>query len=189
MTFGKFFLFSAAMAVPAGLSAVPAAASIMVIGNSLGADCYKSARAERWSRAALQGCNAALETGMLSFRDIVATHVNRGIVRLHGEDYDGAIADFDRAIALDPKQAESYLNKGSTYLRKGESPREAAALFTEALNRDTLRPELAYYGRAIAHEISGDLKSAYLDYQRASSARPDWAEPREELARFTVKRR
>ena len=35
-------------------------------------------------------------------------------------DYDGAIADFTKAIELDPKYATAYYNRGSAYDDKGE---------------------------------------------------------------------
>jgi Tfp pilus assembly protein PilF len=65
-------------------------------------------------------------------------------------------------------------------------PRQAIALFDEALQRGTTKPELAYYSRAIANEVAGDAKAAYLDYRRAAQAAPKWSEPRQQLSRFTV---
>ncbi|MDP8914673.1 MAG: tetratricopeptide repeat protein, partial [Pseudomonadota bacterium] len=143
------------------LLTAPAAASVMVLGASPGFSCYAVARAKDGSIDALQKCNDAFRSGTLSVRDQVATYVNRGIVRLHGKDHKGAIADFDKAIALDPAQPESYLNKGAAYVRMGASPLEAIALFNEALARKTSRPELAYFSRGIAHEVAGNLTEAY----------------------------
>ena len=47
-----------------------------------------------------------------------------------------AIADFDRAIALDPNQPEAYLNKGAALIRLN-NPTEALRLFTVALEHNT----------------------------------------------------
>ncbi|HEY0447375.1 MAG TPA: tetratricopeptide repeat protein [Allosphingosinicella sp.] len=180
----KILLAVSAMAC---LSSAPASAGVVVVGTSPARGCFESARAENGSEAALRGCNDAFASGMLSFYETVATHVNRGIVRLFGNDTSGAIADFDRAIALDPSEGESYLNKGAAYL-KLERNAEARALFDEALQRRTKRPELAYFGRAIANETTGDIRAAYLDYQRAQAAAPRWQEPARELTRFQVRR-
>jgi tetratricopeptide (TPR) repeat protein len=173
--------------IAAGLLAAPAAAGVQVVGNSVGYACYQAAEHSDSSKPALESCDFALKSGLLSHRDTVATHVNRGIVRINREDYQDAIRDFDRAIALDPDQPESYLNKGSALLRMGADAKLAIPLMTEALERKTRRPELAYFGRAIAHEVSGDIQSAYHDYKRAQQAAPEWKDPAQELSRFQVR--
>ena len=111
--------------------------------------------------------------------------MNRGILRLRRGQVDLSIADFDRAIALDPNQPEAYLNKGAALLRR-ENAGEAMNLFTIALERNTSRPALAHYGRAVANETMGNLNAAYRDYTAASRIAPDWREPRQDLARFRV---
>jgi tetratricopeptide (TPR) repeat protein len=160
----------------------------MVIGNSPGFSCYAAARSRDGSSDALQRCNYAFTSGTLTFEDEVAAYVNRGIVRLYGKDHQGAVADFDKAISLNPAQPESYLNKGTALVRMGASPLEAIAMFNEALARKTSRPELAYFSRGVAHEVAGNLTQAYRDFKRAQQLAPRWNEPAEELSRFRVTR-
>ena len=182
----KISLFAAGAAVSACVMSVPASAGLVVVGTSPARGCYVNAAAENGSVAALRDCDAAFANGQLGFYEVVATHVNRGIVKLFGQDVDGAIADFDSAIALDPTEAESYLNKGAAMLKKGGSESEAIALFTRAIEQRTNRPELAYFGRAIAYETKGEVRQAYSDYQRAQAAAPKWEDPVRELSRFQV---
>jgi tetratricopeptide (TPR) repeat protein len=184
----KISLFAAGAAVSACVMSVPASAGLVVVGTSPARGCYVNAAAENGSVAALRDCDAAFANGQLGFYEVVATHVNRGIVKLFGQDVDGAIADFDSAIALDPTEAESYLNKGAAMLKKGGSESEAIALFTRAIEQRTNRPELAYFGRAIAYETKGEVRQAYSDYQRAQAAAPKWEDPVRELSRFQVQR-
>ena len=184
----KISLFAAGAALSACVMSVPASAGLVVVGTSPARGCYVNAAAENGSVAALRECDAAFANGQLGFYEVVATHVNRGIVKLFGQDVDGAIADFDSAIALDPTEAESYLNKGAAMLKKGGSESEAIALFTRAIEQRTNRPELAFFGRAIAYETSGNVREAYGDYQRAQAAAPKWEDPVRELARFKVQR-
>ena len=84
------------------------------------------------------------------------------------------IADFDRAIALDPNQPEAYLNKGAALIRR-KNAAEAVQLFTVALEHNTTRPAVAHYGRAVANEALGNVAAAYRDYRRASELAPTGA--------------
>jgi tetratricopeptide (TPR) repeat protein len=170
------------------LFAASAAASVIVLGNSAGRSCYEAARDQNGSATALKTCDEALEVGNLTERDRVATFVNRGIVKIYREDHRAAMVDFDQAIAIDPNEPESYLNKGSAVLRMGASPDQAIPLFDEAISRQTRRPELAFFGRGIAHELSGKVTAAYNDYKRASELAPRWEQPKSELSRFSVRR-
>ena len=178
---------ASALALSALFFAAPAAASVVVVGGSAGESCYQAAKARDGSRQALRYCDEALQSGALIGSDLVATFVNRGVVKLVGARYDDAIADFDQAMALDPSEPEAYLNKGSALLRKNASKQQAISLFSGALERKTRRPELAYYARAVAHEETGNIKAAYFDYQRAQEAAPRWELPALELRRFQVR--
>jgi tetratricopeptide (TPR) repeat protein len=65
-------------------------------------------------------------------------------------DYDSALANFDRAIHLDPNNAEAYDSRGEVYASKGDYAR-AIADYNEALRLD-LRLESAANHRTIAAE-------------------------------------
>ena len=184
MTFVKVFLFTASVSI-----AAPAAAQVMVLGSSSARICYEAAEKETPPTFEdMQHCDDALMGEALNGHDEVATHVNRGILYYKMGDIPASLQDFDRAIALDPGQAEAYLNKGAALYKAGQS-QAALPLFTVALQKNTERPDLAYFARAAAHEDLGDLTSAYFDYRRASEANPDWKQPREEMARFIVRRK
>jgi len=182
----RHIIFAAAACLAACGFVAPAAASIVVLGNSDARLCYEAADRPAFPTALdVRRCDDALQLNSLSAYEKVATHVNRGILRLRRGAADLAIADFDRAIELDPNQPEAYLNKGAALLRR-ENAGEAMGLFTIALERNTSRPALAHYGRAIANESLGNLSAAYRDYSAASRIDPNWREPRAELARFRV---
>ena len=167
-------------------AAAPASAGVFVVGNSDARMCYESAESELLPMVRdIRRCDEALLRESLSNYEIVATHVNRGILRLRRGLLDEAVADFDRAIALDPQQPEAYLNKGAALIRR-QNPQEALQLFTVALEHNTSRPAIAHFGRAVANEELGNLAAAYRDYRRASELDPDWADPRTELLRFRV---
>lgn len=172
----------------AGVGA-PAAASVTVIGNSSARLCYEAADSPLPSSVReIPECDRALRGESLTPHEIVATFVNRGILLLRRGETDSALKDFDAAIARDPDEPEAYLNKGALLMRQPPDPARALPLFEAAIRHGTSKPALAHYGRGLAQEMLGNLKEAYLDYQRATELDPEWPQPREELARFTVRR-
>jgi tetratricopeptide (TPR) repeat protein len=181
MATGKY-LFAALLAAVS----VPALGAVTVLGSSSARMCFEAADSPLMpSMRDMSYCDDALGQDALSEHDTVATYVNRGILKLRRNQIEPAIADFDRAIAMDPRQPEAYLNKGAALIRLNDAG-EAARLFTVALEYHTRRPEIAHFGRAIANETLGNVRDAYNDYRRASELDPDWADPQTELRRFRV---
>ena len=182
----RHYLFAAAAVLAACGFAAPAGASVVVLGSTDARMCYEAADRPAYPTVQdVRRCDDALQLNSLSAYEVVATHVNRGILRLRRGQAELSIADFDRAIALDPNQPEAYLNKGAALLRR-QNAGEAMSLFTIALERNTTRPAVAHYGRAVANESLGNLSAAYRDYTAASRIDPNWREPRAELTRFRV---
>lgn len=161
--------------------------AVTVLGSTTARACYEAASGDRRGgfRENLALCTEALARGNLSAHDLTATHVNRGIIRVRAGDMDGGVADFDTALTLHPRQPQANLNKAIVLLRRGNWS-DAIPLFSRALESGTGRPELAYFGRAVALEQAGRIAAAYHDYRRAAAARPDWPDPRVELRRFRV---
>ena len=178
------FLIGIALAA----TAFPAAAAVTVIGSSSARLCYEAAEARSLpSVDSIGRCDEALEREPLTDYEIVATYVNRGILKLRRGQIEPAIADFNTAIDRDPTEPEAYLNKGMATLRLPHGWEQALPLFNTAIEQKTRRPAVAYYGRAVAHELAGEVKAAYRDYRQASLIEPNWRDPQTELARFTVR--
>ncbi|MFD1611264.1 tetratricopeptide repeat protein [Sphingomonas tabacisoli] len=181
--------FSSCLAAGALLVPGAASASSMVIGTGLARMCYEAADTDRATAATLDVCTRALTDEPLMLDDQVATFVNRGIIRTRLNDWNGALADYNQAIKLNPATAEAYLNKGSLVLRQMHDWQQARSLFDAALQHRTSHPEIAYYGRAVSSELAGDYAGAMADYQKASELAPNWEQPKKELARFSVRKR
>lgn len=181
----------AALALALVAVSIPSVASAasMVMGSGLARMCFEAADSERASSIAIGTCDRALTEEALAWGDKVATYVNRGILRARLGDRQGAMADYDRALKLDPAEPEAYLNKATLVLKSDRDWQLARKLFDEALRHKTRRPEFAHYGRAIAQELSGDIAAAYADYQKAAELAPTWEEPKKELSRFSVRKR
>jgi Flp pilus assembly protein TadD len=172
-----------------GLTASSATnASVLTIGGSLARSCFEAAEARMATAQNLRTCDRALMEEALDTHDRVATFVNRGILRLATGDFRAADKDFDRAIAIDPREPESWLNKGVSTIRQGNSA-AAVPMIARAIELNTRRPALAFYTRGIAHENRGDVKAAYADLVRARELEPEWDLPAKELARYQVRHR
>jgi tetratricopeptide (TPR) repeat protein len=60
------------------------------------------------------------------------------------------------------------------------------AAFNQGLKLNTVRPEIAYYSRGVAHEMLGNMRAAYEDYRQAAALKPEWQDPQTQLRRFSV---
>ena len=174
------------LAAAAAIAAFPASAAITTVGGSFAESCFHFAESRVGTIAALDTCDRAF-TQALSRDDEFATHVNRGIVKMHRGEFKGAKGDFEQAIVMMPARGEPWLNLGVLQIKQGNS-RAAIPMFDKALELGTDSPEVAYYARGLAHEDVGDLKSAYADLRRATELSPRWREPARELARYQVRR-
>ncbi|MEA3054092.1 MAG: hypothetical protein QOG72_2995 [Sphingomonadales bacterium] len=178
----KFLLAAAAL-----IAATPAAGAVTVIGNSSARSCFEAAEARTPpTMSVIRTCDEALSQESLSHYDVVATYVNRGILKARLGNVDDAIQDYDAALSRNPDEPEAYLNKGFALLHLPEAADQARPMFDTAIEKKTRRPELAYYGRAVANEMTGQVRAAYYDYRQASRLDPKWREPQNELARFKV---
>jgi tetratricopeptide (TPR) repeat protein len=165
--------------------AVPASASVMVVGNDIAVDCSRAAFAGRFDAVSIKTCTRALEEDALDRRDRAGTLVNRGVMLTRAKDYRRARQDLDRAIALEPELGEAFVNRGVVMMADRDYA-QALAEIERGLELGVDEPAKAYYNRALVHESLDDAKSAYLDYRRARDLAPEWEAPRRQLARFTV---
>lgn len=97
-------------------------------------------------------------------------YYRRGVCRARLEQYDSAAGDFSRTVALDPHNAEGWVDRATVYKEMQEFGR-AVEDYDIA---DKLAPgdERVYHGRSYCRRFSGDLKGALLDAQKAAELRP-----------------
>ena len=162
-----------------------ARASMQVIGGTIAKDCYRAAKSVDAAHG-VSLCTLAIDNEFLSPRDLAATYDNRGTLYVERRAFEAARQDFERAIALDPALGEPFVNHGAVLIWERDYS-GAIAEITHGLAMSPGEPEKAYYNRALAYEYSGDLKAAYADYEKAAELKPDWAQPKTDLARFSVK--
>ncbi|HKS17500.1 MAG TPA: tetratricopeptide repeat protein, partial [Planctomycetota bacterium] len=94
-----------------------------------------------------------------------------------------AIADFTKAIELQPGMAAAYLNRGAAKLAKG-LPDDAIADYTKAIESDKMYVR-AYVNRGNVKEAQGRLDEAIADWEKALEvAQPGWPQRAELQAKI-----
>jgi tetratricopeptide (TPR) repeat protein len=101
-----------------------------------------------------------------------ATYYSLGNDKQAKGDLDGAIADYSRAIELDPKNGNAYYSRGTAKRARNDLD-GAIADFTHTLELDP-KDAGAYTSRGVAKSEKGDL-SAIADYNRAIEVNPKYA--------------
>jgi len=99
--------------------------------------------------------------------------VNRGIEKAKNGDLDGAIADFDRAAEINPKDDAPYYNRAQAKWQKNDKT-GAIADYTKAIELGSTNPA-AYNNRGNARSENNDRDGAISDYTRAIELKPDYA--------------
>ena len=181
------FLISCGIAVLALAGLSPARGAVTVLGNGAAHSCYEIAEFGGNPTDGIATCDFALEQTTMSVKDRAATLINRGILRGRKEDAEGALADYDRGLAMDAGLAEGYVDRGAAMiaLRRYD---DAIVDIDKGISLGTNRPQIAYYDRGIADEALGNIRAAYGDYKKAAEIQPDFALATEQLARFRVVR-
>ena len=99
---------------------------------------------------------------------------NRGTAYVRKGQYDEALADFSRALEINPKVPQTYYNRGVAYQLQGRYD-EAVADFNSALKINP-RHAASHFNRGVALEKAGRIREAVEAYKQSIQyARPEYA--------------
>jgi tetratricopeptide (TPR) repeat protein len=130
-------------------------------------------------------CDDAIKGIDQSSRNLAASYINRGILRMRMDNYDGALEDYAAARELRPKLGAIYLNEGAARIGAGQ-PENAIAPLKKAVELDTQDLHAAHYNLGLAYDLTGDITNAYYAFQNALKVRPGWELAEEQLERYSV---
>ena len=103
-----------------------------------------------------------------------AFYYNRGILQSERSKLESALADYDRALEINPQDSDIYNNRGNIYYTRGEL-KLALADYNKALEFDS-QNSLAYKNRSGLHRYKGEFELAFADLNRALKINPRYAE-------------
>ena len=110
-------------------------------------------------------------------------YLDRGLEEAKS-DLNLAVADFSKAIELNPLYAEAYVNRGLVYAKLGK---HSLALhdYDRALTIDANLPE-AHFNRGLSHSATGDFATAAIDHLRAIALDPKYVKALNSLAQVLI---
>jgi tetratricopeptide (TPR) repeat protein len=101
----------------------------------------------------IDACTALVDSGRYAGKSLAPILVDRGDAYFDALNFERALADYDKAIALDPKLAAAHVGRGAvfTYKAARNDPDRAIVEFNTALVIDP-NSARAYLGRARAYQ-------------------------------------
>jgi tetratricopeptide (TPR) repeat protein len=184
MRFVRLLLVAAAFVLAGGAPSVRADDKADCF--SRGSDDFKQ---KDFIARGMAACGRLISSGNYSGTELAFMFRGRGYWKHKQGDFDGAIEDYSRAIALDPKHVEGYDYRADSWQAKGDLDR-AIADYDMAI-RHNPSYAAAYYSRGRVHETKGQTDRARADYHAALAVPAqnridEWAHrsAREALARL-----
>src|SRR5580698_9720267 len=112
----------------------------------------------------IAACTAVIQSGR-SGKDFAQAYNNRAIAYRRSGNYDRAIADYNEAIKLEPKNTAAYYNRGIAYQSKGDLDRTISD-YNQAVALDP-KYTSAYNNLGNAYQAKGDIERAIASYDAA----------------------
>ena len=100
-----------------------------------------------------------------------AAYNNRGLARKERGDLDGALADFEKAVALNPNDAATYANRGLAHHALGNM--EAAIADYDLALHLSPGDATVHYNRAVAYRLAKEPEQATADARKVLTLTAD----------------
>jgi tetratricopeptide (TPR) repeat protein len=151
-------LISALALLTQAQAATPAADDAAVCERAAGAD-------------AIAACDRLISSGSAQGSALAGLYRNRCAAHIAARDADGALADCNEAVRLDPAAAAGYMARGDAFTSRREFAR-AIADYSEAIRLDPQHAD-AYVRRGRALRAHRDYEGAIADFGQALRLDPN----------------
>lgn len=121
--------------------------------------------------AIVSECTSVIQSGITG-SPLETAYYRRGTSYLSQGQVDRALADFDQAVSLDPRDENARANRGVAYNERGDYDKAIGEL-TQALSLDR-NDKFAYNNRGNAFAHKGEYDEAIADYDHAISLDPNY---------------
>lgn len=152
---------------------------VLYLMGALGVGIVAAQGADNLTKTCLQGdpdlriraCTSIIGTGSVSTPDLAEAYRNRGVAYQFKRDLEHAIADYDRAIEVEPDNPRGFYGRGVAFSKRKENAR-AIAEFSRAVAIDPHYTE-ALAQRAAAYVEVGNYAKAIADHDQLIAMHPD----------------
>lgn len=148
-------------------------------------EAARLAAKENKREAALALVNKAIDAKEASGRDLANMHYFRAELYSQTGKLDESIADYTKAIELQPDFASAFHDRAIVYAQQ-KKYQEALDDLSRAQFLVPRNP-LPYYNRGRVFESVGKRDQAILEYRKARAVAPQWKEPQDALKRLGVR--
>jgi tetratricopeptide (TPR) repeat protein len=131
-------------------------------------------------------CTRALEDETHTPQMQAGIFNNRGVLLFKQGRLEEALSDFGQALRVQDLLAAAHINLGYTLVAL-QRWADSIPAFDKGIALGPPDPAKAHFNRGIAHDELGHVREAYQDYLKAAELDPTWAEPKQELGRFSVR--
>ena len=115
---------------------------------------------------AMDACTRVISSSKSSRDQIGNAYISRGQIYYEKDDYDRAIADFNKSMTYQPSYIQlAYGNRGNAYMMKGDNDK-AIDSYSVAISLDK-NYTAAFTGRGLVYEKTGEIDKAREDYNAA----------------------
>jgi len=153
------------------LAGVAVAQFIAATAGLAADDDLKACLSRSDERSAIHACSRVISSNRVQGKELARTHYGRGIKHRNHRENDHAIADFTKAIELDPNWPWPYVARGHAY----SAQKRFAMAFADQETAIRLEPTaVTYTGRGRSLMEAGAYQRALVDFGEALRIDPGY---------------